>query len=432
MGLVDTAILGRVSVADLAGAAIGRSIGFGAASLTMGIGMGLEPLASQALGAGDAPRAWGALIATVKGVLLSWVPVALVAMGIAFLLEPFGVEHDVAARARMYLIGQLPGLGLYGVFIAGRTFLQAHGNAGPALIAAIVANLLNWVVCSVFVRGDDALRAVGLPAIGLPTLGAFGAGLATTIAELVLVAITMRAVRALHGDGASEHVPVRSALKIGVPVGLQLFAEIGIFSLVALVSGRLGETVAAAHQIAIGLASFTYMGALGVSAATAVRVGRAVGGGRSARRAGLTGIALGAGVQSLGALVFGAVPHGLVGMFSRDPQVLALGANLLLIAAVFQLFDGIQGVASGALRGAGDVRFAFLANLVAYWVLGLPVALGLAFGLGWGAQGLWWGMTFALVLVALVLAARFVRVSGRAIARVDGSDSDSAITANSS
>jgi MATE family multidrug resistance protein len=169
----------------------------------------------------------------------------------------------------------------------------------------------------------------------------------------------------------------------------------------------------------MGLESFTFMGTRGVSAATAVRVGQAVGGGHSARRVGLLGIAAGAGLQSLGALAFAAFPRALVGVFTEDGAVLAIGADLLLVAAVFQLFDGMQGVAAGALRGAGDVRFPFVASAIAYWGLGLPLAIGLAFGAGGGARGLWWGMTFVLVVVAIVLTARFAVLSSKPIARID-------------
>ncbi len=419
MGLVDTAVLGRVSVTELAGATIGRSIGFGVASISMGIGMGLEPLASQALGAGETGRAWGALKATLKAIALTWIPIALLGMGITFLLEPMGVSHEITIRARWYLTGQLPGLGLYGAYIAARTYLQARGSARPALVAALVANLMNWVVCNLLVRGDGVLVALGLPAVGLPALGAFGAGLATSLAEIVLVAIALGAARARNAGAASEHVPVSTTLRVGLPVGLQLFAELGIFSLVALVSGRLGEVPASAHQVAIGLASFTYMASLGVSAATSVRVGHAVGEGVSPRRTGLLGIALGGGLQTIGAVVFALIPAGLVGLFTPDDRVVALGAKLVMIAAVFQLFDGVQGVASGALRGAGDVRFAFLSNLVAYWVIGLPIALWLAFGVGLGAPGLWWGLTLGLVIVAFVLVARFIFLTRGKIERVE-------------
>jgi MATE family multidrug resistance protein len=192
----------------------------------------------------------------------------------------------------------------------------------------------------------------------------------------------------------------------------------GIFSLVALLAGALGPEVASAHQVAIGLASFTFMGALGVSGATAVRVGHAIGAGISPRRAGILGIALGAVVMTVGAVAFTAIPHALVSAFTRDERVIAVGVDLLRIAALFQLFDGVQAVAAGALRGAGDVRFPFVANVLGHWFVGFPVALLLGFALHLGARGLWWGLTSGLVVVSVALAMRFAAISRRVIARV--------------
>ena len=160
------------------------------------------------------------------------------------------------------------------------------------------------------------------------------------------------------------------------------------------------------------------MGALGVSGATSVRVGHAIGAGASPRRSGLLGLGLGAAVMTGGAIVFALAPRWLMGLFTRDASVIAIGASLLRIAALFQLFDGVQAVAAGALRGAGDVRFAFAANLVAHWLVGLPVALALAFGLDLGAAGLWWGLTTGLVVIAIALTARFLVLSRRAVARL--------------
>ena len=420
MGLVDIAILGHVSVADLAGAAIGRSLGWSSATLAMGIAMALEPLASQALGAGNPERAWQALIAALKGSVLVWLPTIAATFAVTYALEPFGVEHDVVLRARAYLLGQSPGLLFMGVFMALKTFLQAHGRTRPALIAIVVANIANAVICTLLVRGDDGLRELGLPVLGIRPLGALGAGLAYSIAQVVLVAITFQAARWLRsGPGAkAEPMKVFSLLALGVPIGLQVLAEMGVFTLIAMIMGRLGKQVVSAHQIAIGLASFTYMGALGVSGATAVRVGRAIGENRSPRRAGLLGIAVGAVVMSVGALSFALFPRYLIMIFTRDPLVIVLGSQLLLIAAAFQLFDGVQAVASGALRGAGDVRFPFIVNLVAYWVLGLPIALILGFGLDWGARGLWWGLTLGLVCTSILLTRRFVVLSRGSIAKL--------------
>jgi multidrug resistance protein, MATE family len=419
LSLVDTAIIGRTSVRDLAGAALGRTLFFATASIGMGVSYALDPLASQAVGAGRPDRAWEALRTTLRALALVAVPTLLMSFALTFVLVPLGVEADLVPRARMYLLGQTPGLFGFFAFLAGKTFLQAHGQTRPALIGAAAANLVNPIACNLLVRGDDALAAVGLAPRGLPRLGTFGAGLAGSIACLLLAGIVLRAAwEHRPADGPREAVPTGRVLRLGIPVGSQLLAEIGVFSLAGILAGRLGADVLSAHQIALGLASFSFMGALGVGGATAVRVGHAVGAGASPRRAGLVGLGLGAAVMSVGALLFAAIPHALMRVFTRDPAVIATGVSLLRIAAIFQLVDGLQVVAAGALRGAGDVRFPFLANVGAHWLIGLPVALWMSFGLGLGAAGLWWGLTAGLVAIAALLCARFLRVSRAAIERV--------------
>ena len=437
MSLVDTAIIGHVSVDDLAATAIGRSIIFGVEAVGMGIGFALDPLASQAVGAGKPERAYQALRAGIQAAALVTLPTILLAFAITLLLGPLGVDPAILPRVHAFMLGNAPGVFGYLAYLAGKSFLQAHGATRPALVASLVANLVNAVVCSLLVRGDDALLAVGLPAIGLPRLGALGAGLASSLGSLLLAGIVIQAARSFRPVAPAADAPVRGAvpasaaaeaepapvtlvtvLRLGLPVGLQLLAEIGVFSLVALLAGRLGTTVLSAHQIAVGLASFTFMGALGVGGATAVRVGHAIGAGRSPRQSGLVGLGLGAVVMSVGAALFALIPRPLIAIFTTDAEVIEVGARLLRIASLFALFDGIQAVASGALRGAGDVRFPFLANVVAHWLVGLPVALVLGFGLGLGAPGLWWGLTAGLVTVSVLLAARFVHLSGRAISRV--------------
>jgi len=431
MGLVDTAIIGHVSVDDLAATAIGRSIVFGVTAVGMGIGFALDPLASQAVGAGKPERALQALRAGLQAAALVTVPTLLFAFAFTLLLAPLGVDPALLPRVHAFMIGHAPGVFGFLAYLAGKSFLQAHGATRPALIASLVANLVNAVVCSLLVRGDDALLALGLPALGLPRLGALGAGLASSIGSLILAGIVIQAARSFRPAAASVELPpgpvaeadmdpvtLMKVLRLGLPVGLQLLAEIGVFSLVALLAGRLGSTVLSAHQIAVGLASFSFMGALGVGGATAVRVGHAIGAGRSPRQSGLVGLALGAGVMSVGAALFLLIPRPLIAIFTTDAEVIEVGARLLRIAALFALFDGIQAVASGALRGAGDVRYPFLANVGAHWLVGLPIALVLGFGLGLGATGLWWGLTAGLVTVSVLLAARFYHLSGRAIARV--------------
>jgi MATE family multidrug resistance protein len=318
----------------------------------------------------------------------------------------------------MYLVGQTPGFGLMLAFMSSKTFLQAHGVTRPALIGSVVANAVNLVVSNLLVRGDEALRAIGLSPVGLRGLGALGGGIAFSVSCLVLFAFVGAAALLFRARTPGPPVALRRVYRLGLPVGLQMLAEMGIFSLVALLAGALGPEVASAHQVAIGMASFTFMGALGVSGATAVRVGYAIGEGTSPRRAGILGIALGAATMTVGAIAFTAIPHTLVSAFTRDERVITIGVDLLRIAALFQLFDGVQAVAAGALRGAGDVRFPFVANVVAHWFVGFPVALILGFALHGGARGLWWGLTCGLVVVSVALAVRFASISRRVIARV--------------
>jgi MATE family multidrug resistance protein len=416
LGLVETAIVGRVSTTELAGVSIGRSVAFTASMVAFGVATGLEPLASQAVGAGETDRAWAGLVTTVKAVLLLWAPLMVIALGATVLFEPLGIDHAIAVRARDYELGQAPGLAFIVAFFSGKVFLQAHGRTRPALVAAAVANVVNAVVCNVLVRGDEALLAVGMRPRGLPRLGALGAGISFSVGCLVLAVIVLGAAWRLRPAVRTAHVPMRLVIRLGLPIGLQSLAEVGVFTVCALLVGRFGAAAVAAHQIAIGLASFTFMGALGVSGATAVRVGYAVGQARSPRRAGVLGI--GAAFMALGALTFAAMPGPLVRVFTEDPQAIELGKALLLIAAAFQLFDGVQAVAAGALRGAGDIRYPFVANVCAHWAVGFPVACVFGFVLGWGVRGVWWGLTSGLVCVSALLAGRFLKISRHAIARV--------------
>ena len=418
MSLVDTAVIGRVSVDDLAGAGIGRSVGFASMVVAIGVATGLEPIAAQALGAGEPGRAWRGYTTNLRATLLLWAPLMAAAFAVTLVLAPLGVSLAVVSRVRLYMLGQAPGFAMMLAFLSSKTFLQAHRRTSPALVGSLVANVVNLVVSNLLVRGDGALLALGMAPRGLPALGAFGGGIAFSIASVVLLAFVAVPALGYRVRDAAPADPISTAYRIGVPVGLQLLAEMGIFSLVALLSGVLGPEVASAHQVAIALASFTFMGALGVSGATAVCVGHAIGAGTSPRRAGLMGIALGACVMVLGAVVFAAAPGLLVRAFTGDARVIAIGTNLVRIAALFQLFDGVQAVAAGALRGAGDVRFPFVANVIAHWFVGFPVALILGFGLHGGAPGLWWGLTSGLVVVSIALAVRFHVVSGRTIVRI--------------
>jgi MATE family multidrug resistance protein len=418
MGLVDTAVLGRVSVTELAGSSIGRAVGFASITPAMGIALALEPLASQAVGAGELGRAWESLRATSRAVLIAGGPLIAIGVGALFFLEACGVDPAIAERARAYAITQSIGMLLSLVFLTHKTFLQSQGHTRPALVASVIANLVNLVVCNLLVRGDEFLTSFGLSPLGLPRLGAFGAGIAFSIAGAVMAAIVVAASSALRPLAVTAHVPVRTVIALGMPVGLQLLAEVGVFALCTVLVGRFGPAATSAHQVALGLASFTFMGAVGFSGGAAVRVGYAVGEGRSPRRAGLIGLACGAIFMAAAGVLFAAFPEGLVRLFTSDPAVIELGARLVIIAAFFQLFDGLQAVGGGALRGAGDVRFPFVATVAAHWAVGFPAALILGFVCGLGVRGIWWGLASGLITVSVLLVTRFLRLTRGTIARV--------------
>jgi multidrug resistance protein, MATE family len=418
LSLVDTAAIGRVSVDDLAGAGIGRSIGFATMVVGLGVASGLEPLAAQAIGAGENARAWQAFVTNLRATLLLWLPLFVAAFAVTLTLPAVGLDAAVIARVRLYLLGQGPGFAAMLALVSAKTFLQTHGRTTPALVGSFVANVVNVPVVNLLVRGDAALLAVGLRPRGLPPLGALGGGIAFSIAMFVLLAFVAVPALGYRAERDAPPVSLAKAYHLGLPAGLQMFAEVGVFSLVALLSGALGPEVASAHHVAIGMASFTFMAATGVSAATSVRVAYAIGAGARPRRPGVVGIALGGVAMTFSAGVFMAVPHLLMRVFTTDERVVSIGVDLLRIAAAFQIFDGVQAVATGALRGAGDVRFPFVANVFAHWFVGFPAAMVLGFTLHYGARGLWWGLTAGLVFVSALLAGRFWLLTGKAIARV--------------
>jgi len=208
---------------------------------------------------------------------------------------------------------------------------------------------------------------------------------------------------------------LRTLVRLGLPAAGQILMEVGGWSLATFGVGYLTPVALATHQIVLNYASMTYMVPLGISSAAAVSVGHAVGAGNAARarRAGWFSIGLGAGFMVLAAIVFLAFPRPLIELYTRDPRVMAVGPSLLAIAAAFQIFDGIQIVSTGSLRGLGETRIPMWANFVGYWILGLPLGFYLCFGLHQGIHGMWIGLTLALVVIALALIVRWNRDSLR-------------------
>lgn len=419
--VVDTAILGRESPSALEAGSLGRNIMFACLSLGLGVSLTLESIASQAIAAGEPDRAWQAFVRVLRANVLIMPISGLLAVAIVLALPSipgFHISESASRGARAFIFGNLPVLFAQSGFAAGRTLLQAHGRTMPSLVASIAANVLNWIVCNALVRGDAFFSSLHLPLTGFRGWGPLGAGLAGSISATFMCTWVLIAARKHRVTGPNEAPSVTTILRMGTSVSVQLLAEIGAFALAGVLSVHFGQTQTDAFQIALQLASLTFMGALGVSGATSVRVGRAIGKGESARLPGSVGIIMGASVMSIGAALFTLFPAPLVARFTQDPSVLVAGVAFLHVAAFFQLFDGVQAVSAGALRGAGDVRFASYCTLFAHWAVGIPFALLFAFGFHMGAFGLWCGLTLGLVAAATTMSGRFVYISRRLITRV--------------
>lgn len=409
MSLVDAAMVGRLGKTALAAVGIGNGLFFALTIFGMGCVLGMDPLVAQALGAGEHARARRILREGMRVAFLIGVPVMGGVVLLPYILGPVGVDAETARLTRDFMWARGAGVLPFLLFSATRSYLQATSITRPFVIGMVIANVVNFV-------GNWLLIFV----VGW---GVVGSGLSSAVASLVLLFVTMRALPAVKpGDldrQAGDALPLR-IVQLGLPLGLQMLAEVGIFATVGVMAGRMSATAAASHQVALTLASLTFTVALGFASATTVLVGKAVGRGDTpaARRAGFLGLAVAALWMSVGAAAFLLIPGLLARGITSDTAVVAAAIPLLQIAALFQLSDGTQVVAAGALRGAGDTRTSMWANIIGYYVIALPIAVGLGFGLGWGAPGLWWGLSVGLTIVAAALTLRFRWLSARPIRRV--------------
>ncbi|HFE45209.1 MAG TPA: MATE family efflux transporter, partial [Nannocystis exedens] len=309
-----------------------------------------------------------------------------------------------AAIAGEYVRAQIPSIPAFLGFFAIRQYLQGRGVVAPAMWVILAANLVNVAANELLIFG----------ALGLPGFGVRGAGLATALTRIALLVSLVVVVRSLRlhvgawprwSRASIELAGLGEILKYGAPVGVQLGLEMWSFQLMTLLAGRVGEAALAAHTVVINMASLSFMVPLGVSMAAVTRTGNLIGAKQfdAAQRAAWVALAMGGGVMLVAATLFIALRGQLAGLYTDDLEVIAVASALLPIAACFQLFDGIQVVGGGVLRGMGRTRPAAIFNLVGYYVLGLPLGIWMAFELGLGVVGLWWGLTLALGVIALLL-----------------------------
>jgi multidrug resistance protein, MATE family len=405
MGVVDTVMAGHAGRHLLGAVALGHGLYYTFAVFGIGVILGLDTLISQAYGRGDIADCRRSLAGGLVASFLMAPPLIAMAWAMGPVMDWFGIEASLRDETQGYLrsvsLGTLP-LMIYASF---RRFLQAQDVVRPVMVALVSANLVNVFGNWVLIFGN----------LGMPAMGAAGAGYATTLSRIYLVVFLMWVTVEGHGWNGWTRWPgwdrIREVVRLGVPVGLQISFEVAVFAVTTTMLGALGPVALGGHQIALNLASITYMIPLGVSSAAAVRVGQAVGrkDTAAARRAGWVGIALGAAFMILAGVVFLTVPAAIAGLYTRDAEVVAMAAALLIFAAIFQLFDGIQAVATGALRGLGDTSTPMVAHITCYWAIGLPLGWWLTFPRGWGARGFWAGLSLALVLIGIILLVAWKR-----------------------
>lgn len=405
MGYTDTLMVARVGALELAAVGTGLALWHPLYLAVTGLLMAESALIARLAGAGRADAA-GGLRRHARALALACALPAVVLMNhVGPLLGALGVDAAIVPVAQDYL-GALS-FGVPGAFwyLAERYATEGLGRTRPVLVAGLAAFVLNIGLNWLLIYGH----------LGLPALGARGCGYATAACfwlEAFGLAWLNRRLPALRSHSPSPDAPgLRALLGLGLPIAAAVLFEVGIFCAVALALGRLGADAVAAHQIALTTASLTFMIPLALAAAITIRIGGALGAGDvpAARRAGWTGIALAAAFMALSATGIGFGAPWIAALYTGDAAVAALAVQLLHVAAAFQISDGLQVSAGGALRGLHDTRGPMLITLFAYWLIGFPFGWWLAFGHGQGAPGLWFGLVAGLSCAALLLNLRFRR-----------------------
>jgi multidrug resistance protein, MATE family len=413
-GFADTVMAGRLGSRELAAVALGSSIWIPILVLGLGTLMSVAPTVAHCFGAGQFPEAGrqvrqGLWLSLAVGLLLFLATRASVS-----LLAMFHVDPGIAPTTAEFLKAVSWGIPAFAATTVLRNFSDAVSMTRASMVASLVGLAVNVAGNWLFMYGK----------LGLPRLGAVGCGVATAISQWVVLAAMIawiasrpcyRRFEAFARFDPPDLKTLARLLRLGLPIGACLFMEVSLFAAVALLMGHLGSNAVAGHQIALNVASVTFMVPLGISVAITTRVGQAMGRDnlREARRAGLVGCLLSLGFMALCAILMSVFPRQIAGIYTGDEKVQSAAVGLLYMAAVFQVFDGMQVSGAGALRGMKDTAVPMAITFLAYWVLGLPIGYWLGIVQNRGPQSLWLGLIAGLMAAALLLNSRFVLVTHR-------------------
>lgn len=418
-GFVDVIMVGRLGSPELAGVALGNATYFLFALIGIGILLAVGPMVSQAYGAGKHdPIGRTTRQALWLATLLS-LPILLIMWNAKLPWNLMQQDAATMAYAEGYLQAAMWGFLPFMWFNALRNFVEAIARPLPITIIIVMGILLNIGANYGLMFGN----------FGLPRLGLTGTGWATCIVHWFM--FTCIALYVAFKDPYRSYGVLRKLrtpdfgyfhelLRVGLPIGGSIGLEVTLFSATAFLIGTYGAVPIAAHQIAIQCAAISYMVPLGIGLATSVRVGQNIGAKdfSAAATSGYAGMALSLIFMSCTALLFLLAPNFIVSIYmdTNDPTNTATVlqvVSLLGIAALFQLFDGLQATALGALRGLKDTRIPMVLGFIAYWVIGMPTGLGLGFGLGMGPEGFWWGLVIGLLAASIMFTHRFVRMTNQ-------------------
>jgi MATE family multidrug resistance protein len=409
MGVVDSVMVGKIGAAPLAASAIAHGLFMVFMIFGIGLSMAISPLTAMAMGARRYSECGvvfrqGLLVNIIGGIVIT-IAIIFGADIIRYLNQPEEIIEQGAAYMRILAYSVIPVM----VFQTYKQFSEGLSLMRPAMVITLLANIINVFVNWVLIYGN-----LGMPALHLP-----GAGWATFSTRLLMALSFYMFVRlsvrykpydpTLHYHRIDFSM-IKKILRIGIPSGMQYFFEVGAFVGSAIIIGWFGTNALAAHQIAINLASISFMVALGISAAATIRVGNAVGRDdrTGVRNAGITAFILSAIVMGAFGIIFIVFRWLLPTLYIGNPDVIQIAASLLIIAALFQLSDGTQAVGIGLLRGLADAKFPMFITFIAYWIVGLPGGYLLGFTFGYGVLGIWFALFLALTVSAILLSTRFM------------------------
>ena len=416
VGVADNMMVGQVGYIPLAGASLGNAIFYFFMTFGLGVSFAITPLVGFADGEGNKKRTGevlrhGLIVNSILGVLLF-----VMVMVSANYLHLFGQEAVVVEQAMpyMFVIGfsMIPFL----VFQSFRQFSEGLSMTKVPMVVSVSMNVLNIALNYLLIYGK----------FGFPELGLLGAGIATLISRIMMAVVMVFYVLSssrfkpyLSGLGIRnlDFSLIKDLLRIGVPAGLQFVFEVGAFSMAAIMMGWISASTQAAHQIAINMASISYMTVSGLGAAAAIRVGNQLGkkSYKTMKRAALTLVAMGVGLMIVFAIIFILAKDYLPLLYNDETEVVMIASSLLVFAALFQVSDGIQVISLGALRGMKDVKIPTFITFLAYWVIALPLGYVLTFNYGYGADGIWFALFLGLTIAGIWVFLRFIRLANKQI-----------------